>query len=60
MNRNEFLKILKERGLVFHKNGSQHDIYIHIASGKKIAIPRHREMQNKFLKLILKEIPRQD
>ena len=41
----------------FHKHGSKHDIYIHTASGKKIAIPRHSEIRNKFLNLVLKEIP---
>ena len=57
MNRTEFLKILKKHGLEFHKHGSRHDIYIHNASGKKIAIPRHREIKNKFIKIILDEIP---
>jgi len=57
MNRIEFTKMLKKHGVVFFKNGTRHDIYIHTASGKKIAIPRHREMKNKFLKLILSEIP---
>jgi hypothetical protein len=56
MNRTEFLKILKEHNVVFHKNGSRHDIYIHTVSGKKVAIPRHREIKNKFLKMILDEI----
>ena len=31
-----------------------------ITGGKKIAIPRHREMKNKFLKMILSEIPSSD
>ncbi|MCL2008709.1 MAG: type II toxin-antitoxin system HicA family toxin [Treponema sp.] len=57
MNRTEFLKILKKNGLEFHKHGSRHDIYIHVASGKKIAIPRHREITNKFVKIILSQIP---
>jgi hypothetical protein len=56
MNRTEFLNILKEHNVVFHKNGSRHDIYIHTISGKKVTIPRHREMKNKFLKMILDEI----
>jgi len=60
MNRTEFLKILKEYDVAFYKNGSRHDIYIHKTSGKKIAIPRHREIKNKFLKMILDEIRQND
>jgi len=56
VNRTEFLSILKEYGLEFHKHGSRHDIYIHAASGKKIAIPRHREIKNKFVQLLISEI----
>ena len=58
MNRTEFIKILKEHGVEFNKHGSRHDIYIHTSSGKKLAIPRHREIKNKFLNIILKEIPK--
>jgi len=57
MNRTEFIRILKEHDVVFYKNGSRHDVYVHTITGKKIAIPRHREIKNKFLKLILREIP---
>ena len=60
MNRTEFIKILKEHGVVFYKNGTRHDIYIHTSSGKKVAIPRHREIKNKFLRLILDEIARKN
>ena len=58
MNRTEALKILREQGVIFYRNGARHDIYIHTASGKKMAIPRHREIKNKLLKQILAEIPR--
>ena len=56
MNRTEFLKVLKEKGVEFYRHGSRHDIYIHIASGKKVAIPRHGEIKNKFINLLLKEL----
>ena len=57
MNRTEFLKILKEHNIVFHKHGSRHDIYIHTITGKKISVPRHNEFKNKFLSMLLDEIP---
>jgi predicted RNA binding protein YcfA (HicA-like mRNA interferase family) len=58
MNRTEFLNVLKEHGVIFHKHGSRHDIYIHTATGKKVAVPRHNEIKNKFLEKLLNEIPR--
>jgi predicted RNA binding protein YcfA (HicA-like mRNA interferase family) len=58
MKRNAFLKLLKKNGIVFFKHGSNHDIYIHIESGKKVAIPRHGEFENSFLRIILSEIPK--
>jgi len=59
MNRNDFIRVLEQNGLVFFRNGTNHDIYIHQKTGKKIAVPRHREMKNKFLLKVLKEIPKE-
>jgi predicted RNA binding protein YcfA (HicA-like mRNA interferase family) len=56
MNRTDFIRFLEKNGLVFYKHGSRHDIYIHKVTGKKVAVPRHNEIKNKFLKLILSEI----
>jgi predicted RNA binding protein YcfA (HicA-like mRNA interferase family) len=56
MNRNDFIRILEQCGLVFHRHGSRHDIYEHKVTGKKVAVPRHGEIKNKFLKKILGEI----
>ena len=56
MKREDFIYFLKQNDIVFHKHGSRHDIYIHKTTGKKVAIPRHGEIKNKFLKLILTEI----
>ncbi|MCL2233748.1 MAG: type II toxin-antitoxin system HicA family toxin [Treponema sp.] len=58
MNKKAFLKALKENGLYFDHHGSRHDIYIH-KTGKKVPIPRHNEFSNEFLKVILKEIPKE-
>jgi mRNA interferase HicA len=56
MNRNDFIKFLEQYGLEFYRHGSRHDIFIHKVTGKKIAVPRHTEIKNKFLKNVLKEI----
>jgi predicted RNA binding protein YcfA (HicA-like mRNA interferase family) len=57
MNRSEFVKILKDKGVVFNGHGSRHDIFIHRKTGKKIPIPRHTEIKNKTAEYILEEIP---
>jgi len=56
MNRNDFIQFLEQYGLEFYRHGSRHDIYMHKVTGKKIAVPRHTEIKNKFLKNVLKEI----
>ena len=56
MNRNDFIYFLERYGLEFHKHGSKHDIYIHKVTGKRVAVPRHSEITNKFLKKIITEI----
>jgi predicted RNA binding protein YcfA (HicA-like mRNA interferase family) len=56
MNRQDFIHFLERNGLEFYKHGSRHDIYIHKITGKKVAVPRHSEIKNKFLKIILDEI----
>jgi predicted RNA binding protein YcfA (HicA-like mRNA interferase family) len=56
MNRIDFIHFLERNGLEFYKHGSRHDIYIHKITGKKVAVPRHSEIKNKFLKIILNEI----
>ncbi|MDR0465668.1 MAG: type II toxin-antitoxin system HicA family toxin [Treponema sp.] len=60
MNRKDFICFLEQYGLQFYRHGSKHDIYIHKITGKKVAVPRHAEIKNKFLKKILNEITRQN
>ena len=56
MKRNEFIKILAEKGVKFFRSGSKHDIYIHSITGKKVTVPRHIEIDNKLAKEIIKEL----
>jgi len=60
MNRNDFIHFLEKYGLEFHRHGSRHDIYIHKITGKKVAVPRHSEIKNKFLKKIIDEITKKE
>jgi hypothetical protein len=58
MNKQEFLNRLSENDISFSSHGTRHDIYTHNPTGKKIAIPRHVEFSNVFLRKILREIPK--
>ena len=56
MKREDFIYFLNQNNIEFLKHGSRHDIYIHKITGKKVSVPRHKEIKNKFLKLIIDEI----
>jgi mRNA interferase HicA len=56
MKRNAFIKILEDNGVVFFRHGSEHDIYIKNRTGKKVSVPRHGEIENSLVKLILREL----
>jgi hypothetical protein len=59
VKRNKFLKILlEEHGVEFFRHGANHDIYIQTRTGKKVAVPRHSEIENAFAKRVLKELPK--
>jgi predicted RNA binding protein YcfA (HicA-like mRNA interferase family) len=60
VKRNQFVKLLASRGVSFDHQGKRHEIFIHRKTGKKIAVPRHTEFENSFIKLVLKEIPPED
>ena len=53
MKRRDLLKKLEEAGFEYKREGSDHDIYVR---GKDIeVIPRHREINEKLAKGILKK-----
>ena len=56
MNRTEFLKRLKQRGIKFLREGKRHEIFVHVRSGKEIPISRKREYSNDYLRMVLKEV----
>jgi len=56
MKREDFIYFLTQNNLEFFKHGSRHDIYIHQITKNKISVPKHREIKEKFLKLIIDEI----
>ena len=52
MKRTDLIKKLEDGGFVFDRHGSSHDIYVR---GKvKETIPRHKEIDERLAKAILK------
>ncbi|MBM4322501.1 MAG: type II toxin-antitoxin system HicA family toxin [Deltaproteobacteria bacterium] len=54
MKRKELIKRLTDAGCVFIRAGARHDLYMNLQTGKKQAVPRHREIDESLAKHILK------
>lgn len=52
MKRTDLIKKLEDGGFVFDRHGSNHDIYTRETT--KETIPRHREIDERLAKAILK------
>ena len=52
MRRTELIKKLEHSGFVFERHGGNHDIYVR--GNVKETIPRHKEMDERLAKAILK------
>jgi predicted RNA binding protein YcfA (HicA-like mRNA interferase family) len=54
MKRKELIKRLTDAGCLFVRPGARHDVYLNPQTGKKQAVPRHREIDEILAKHILK------
>jgi len=54
MKRRELIKRLLTAGCVYVRPGSRHDLYLNPKTGKKQAIPRHKEIDEHLARHILK------
>lgn len=52
MKRTDLIKKLEESGFVFERHGGSHDIYVR--GNVKETIPRHKEIDERLAKAILK------
>jgi len=52
MKRTDLIKKLEEGGFVFERHGGSHDIYVR--DNIRETIPRHREINERLAKIILK------
>jgi mRNA interferase HicA len=46
VKQHQLLNHLKDHGCVLHREGSKHPVYRNTNTGKKTAVPRHREIDN--------------
>jgi len=56
MKRRELIRLLLRRQCALYRHGSNHDIYINVTNGRKAPIPRHTEIKDTLVKLILKQL----
>lgn len=54
MKRRDLIKLLESKGVKFKRNGSNHDVYEF--NGKTTTIPRHREVNDYLVKMIMKQL----
>lgn len=52
MRRRIFIKLMERGGFVFERHGSNHDVYVR--GTEREEIPRHKEINEKLAKAILK------
>ena len=53
MKQTDLIKILKKNGYEFSRHGGNHDIYV--KDSTRVAVPRHRDVKEFTVKLILIE-----
>lgn len=52
MKTKDFIELLEKNGWKLKRHGSNHDIYI--KGGERESVPRHREIDEKLAKAIIK------
>ena len=59
MKRVDLVKQLKKGGCVLLRHGSKHDVYHNPETGFSQPVPRHREINERLAKKILKDLIKQ-
>ncbi len=55
MKRSDLIRLLHANDCFLHRHGARHDIYTNPA-GNKAPIPRHTEIKDSLVRLILKQL----
>ena len=56
MKKTELLQKLIDKGAVFVRHGTKHDVYLQPKTKKEAAVPRHNEINEFTAKAILKKL----
>ena len=56
MKREELIRQLKKKGVLFVRHGSNHDIYVQPKNGNTEPVPRHKEIKDFLVRKILKNL----
>ena len=56
MKRKNLIKIIASNGCALLRHGSRHDLYINPTTGKKQPVPRHKEIDERLARHIIKEL----
>jgi predicted RNA binding protein YcfA (HicA-like mRNA interferase family) len=56
MKRRDLLRHIEKHGCVFVREGQRHTIYENPANGRRVPIPRHREIPDVFAKSICRQL----
>jgi predicted RNA binding protein YcfA (HicA-like mRNA interferase family) len=55
MKRSDLIRLLAAKGCNLYRHGGRHDIFISL-DGRKAPIPRHTEIQESLVKMIMKQL----
>lgn len=56
MKRKDLIKNITANGCVCVRHGGAHDLYMNSLTGKRQPIPRHREVNERLAKHIIREL----
>jgi len=56
MKRTELLRLLVANQCCLGRHGGNHDIYMNARNGRKAPIPRHAEIKDSLVRLILRQL----
>jgi mRNA interferase HicA len=55
MKRRELIRHIERHGCVLAREGHSHSIYENTANGRRVPIPRHREIPDPFARVICRQ-----
>lgn len=56
MKRRDLIQTLERAGCKLLRHGSRHDIYHHPLTGRSQPVPRHREINERLVQRIIKDL----